>query len=100
MYITSNDDVTTNPKWIEGATLDANGGTGDDKTGVIVVVNKDDGVVDAFYFYYFAYNWGGVVLGKQLGKSLLGLGWVCADGIEVIMSETGKMDKQIQLCED
>lgn len=44
------------------------GGTGDKKTGVIVVVDKGEGVVDAFYFYLFAFNWGGVVLEKQLGE--------------------------------
>jgi hypothetical protein len=34
---------------------------------VIVVVDKRAGVVDAFYFYFWAFNWGGVVLDKQLG---------------------------------
>lgn len=65
MYLTSKDDVTTNPKWLEGQDafgLDA------DKTGVVVVMEKQDGVVDAFYFYFWAFNWGGVVLEKQLGK--------------------------------
>ena len=68
IYLTSNDDITTSPKWLEGIRPDAHGGTGDEKTGVIVVVDKGSGVVDAFYFYFCAFNWGGVVLGKQLGK--------------------------------
>ncbi|KAH8712234.1 hypothetical protein GQ44DRAFT_762697 [Phaeosphaeriaceae sp. PMI808] len=67
VYLTSNNDITTNPKWLEGIQVDSNGGTGDEKTGVIVVVDKGEGIVDAFYFYFFAFNWGGIVLGKQLG---------------------------------
>jgi hypothetical protein len=76
VYLTSYDDVTTNPKWLEGIKLDANGGTGNEKTAVIVVVDKGDlewsrkkegKVVDVFYFYFWSFNWGGVVLGNQLG---------------------------------
>ncbi|KAF1848696.1 uncharacterized protein K460DRAFT_278395 [Cucurbitaria berberidis CBS 394.84] len=70
VYLTSNDDITTDPKWLKGVETDANGGTGEEKTGVIVVVDKGDGIVDAFYFYFFAFNWGGVVLEKQLGALL------------------------------
>jgi len=47
--------------------VDSNGGTGEERSGVIVVVDKGEGIVDAFYFYFFAFNWGGIVLGKQLG---------------------------------
>lgn len=32
-------------------------------------MEKGAGVVDVFYFYFWAFNWGGVVLGKQLGKN-------------------------------
>jgi hypothetical protein len=81
VYLTSNDDVTTHPKWLEGIKLDANGGTGEGdseegKTSVIVVVEKGDidwsrkkegKIVDVFYFYFCSFNWGGVVLGNQLG---------------------------------
>ncbi|KAH7378320.1 hypothetical protein BKA66DRAFT_149445 [Pyrenochaeta sp. MPI-SDFR-AT-0127] len=66
-YLTSNDDVTKSPKWLEGVQVDANGGTGESKTGVVIVVDKGGGVVDAFYFYFYANNWGGVVLAKELG---------------------------------
>lgn len=72
MYLTSIADVTTNPAWLNGIQTDLNGGTGDKKTCAIVVVDKGNGVVDAFFFYFWAFNWGGVVLGNQLGASLLG----------------------------
>ncbi|KAF2823080.1 hypothetical protein CC86DRAFT_75920 [Ophiobolus disseminans] len=64
VYLTSNEDATTNPAWLEGQKTYGNE---DDKTGVVVVVDKGEGVVDAFYFYFWAFNWGGIVLGKQLG---------------------------------
>ncbi|KAF2711734.1 hypothetical protein K504DRAFT_489547 [Pleomassaria siparia CBS 279.74] len=74
VYLTSVDDVTTNPKWLEGVVVDEGGGIGDEgegKTGVTIVVEKGMGkegkVVDVFYFYFFSFNWGGVVLGNQLG---------------------------------
>jgi hypothetical protein len=41
--------------------------SGDEKTGVIIIVDKGNGIVDVFYFIFFAFNWGGIVLGKQLG---------------------------------
>lgn len=71
IYLTSNDDVTTNPAWLDGVKIDERGGTGDERTGVIVLVDKGSGVVDVFYFYFFAFNWGGIVLEKQLGPLLL-----------------------------
>jgi hypothetical protein len=68
VYLTSNVDITTKPKWLEGVKPDANGGVGDEMTAVIIVVDKGDGVVDAFYMYFWAFNWGGVVLENQLGQ--------------------------------
>jgi hypothetical protein len=67
VHLTSNDDISTNPKWLEGVDINLPG-SGSEKRSVVIVVDKGGGVVDAFYFYFFAFNWGGVVLGKQLGK--------------------------------
>jgi len=68
VYLTSFDDVTRQPQWLEGTTsMTPKGGTGKDLTGVTIVVNKGGGVVDVFYFCFFAFNWGGVVLEHQLG---------------------------------
>jgi len=68
---------------MEGEKPDANGragGNGGELTGeevnaVVVIADKGkgwDGVkdketVDVFYFYFWGYNFGGVVLGKDLG---------------------------------
>lgn len=79
VFLTSYDDVSSSPKWIQGIRPSADGGMGGEKTSVIVVVDKGDldgkaggkGVVDVFYFYFWSFNWGGVVLGNQLGRLFL-----------------------------
>jgi hypothetical protein len=68
VFLTSNDDITKRPKWLEGVDVknDQKGG----KTSVVIVVPREElgkGTVDVFYFYFFSFNWGGVVLEKQLG---------------------------------
>ncbi|KAL5392811.1 hypothetical protein DPSP01_000509 [Paraphaeosphaeria sporulosa] len=64
VYLTSTADVTTQPTWLRGIQPSA---SGDEKTCAVIVVDKGNGVVDAFYMYFWAFNWGGVVLGNQLG---------------------------------
>lgn len=46
--------------------MDGAGDTGE-KTASIIVVDKGNGVTDVFYMYFWAFNWGGVVLENQLG---------------------------------
>ncbi|KAF1973319.1 hypothetical protein BU23DRAFT_135373, partial [Bimuria novae-zelandiae CBS 107.79] len=67
VYLASIVDVTTSPAWLNGIQPDANGGTGGKTTCAIIVVDKGKDAVDAFYIYFWAFNWGGVVLGNQLG---------------------------------
>ncbi|PSN70142.1 hypothetical protein BS50DRAFT_571435 [Corynespora cassiicola Philippines] len=63
VYLTSEDDVTTNPAWIKGVKPDKNGKTNGAVSSAIIVNDKGGGNVDAFYFYWYIYNWGGKVLG-------------------------------------
>lgn len=42
----------------------------DHRTGANIVVHKGNGIVDIFYFIFFAFNYGGIVLGKNLGEYL------------------------------
>jgi hypothetical protein len=63
VYLTSKDDVTTNPQWIKGVKPDASGKTDGAVTAAVIVNDKGNGNVDAFYMYFYAYNWGGEVLG-------------------------------------
>jgi uncharacterized protein YcgL (UPF0745 family) len=66
IYLTSRDDITSNPQWLNGVE-DLRAGNA--HTGAIIVVEKEQGVVDVFYFIFWAYNYGGEVLGKNLGAS-------------------------------
>jgi hypothetical protein len=63
VYLTSNDDVTKNPSWIKGTKPDSNGKTNNAITAAVIVNDKGNGNVDAFYMYFYAYNYGGEVLG-------------------------------------
>lgn len=62
VYLTSNDDITTNPEWLKGVRPDGNGKTAG-TTAAVIVNDKGSGNVDAFYMYFYTYNWGGEVLG-------------------------------------
>ncbi|KAJ4399185.1 hypothetical protein N0V91_009642 [Didymella pomorum] len=65
IYLTSRDDIASDPQWLKGVE-DLRAGNA--HTGAIIVVEKEQGVVDVFYFVFWAYNYGGEVLGKNLGN--------------------------------
>lgn len=68
-YLTSKDEITANPAaaWIKGVKPDSNGKTQGAVSAAVIVADKGDGVVDAFYMYFYGYNYGGNVLRiKQL----------------------------------
>ncbi|KAF2709729.1 hypothetical protein K504DRAFT_467679 [Pleomassaria siparia CBS 279.74] len=65
VWITSKDDITKDPEWIKGVKPDGNGKTNNAVTAAIIVNDKGDGNVDAFYMYFYAYNYGGNVLGSK-----------------------------------
>ena len=95
VYLQSNDNVEERPKWLAGRknipakSADAvfDSGTPEqrplsseqekaserrpgrsDAPAVLVVINKPDGIVDAFWFYFYSYNLGNVVLGARYGN--------------------------------
>ena len=73
VYITSKNDITQNPQWIKGVKPNGQGKTEGAVTAAVIVTDKGDGNVDAFYMYFYAYNYGGNVLGSSklnFGKSL------------------------------
>ncbi|KAF2157363.1 hypothetical protein K461DRAFT_250310 [Myriangium duriaei CBS 260.36] len=67
VYLTSKDDISKNPAWLNGVRPDATGSTGSAISCAIITVNKGNGIVDAFYMYFYAYNWGGKLLGIEVG---------------------------------
>ena len=56
--LTSNDDPTTYPAWLLGETPDSTGLTRNSTPCVVILVEKTEEVVDAFYFYFYSYNEG------------------------------------------
>jgi hypothetical protein len=70
VYLTANDDYTKNPPWLKGVLPDANGKTNGAVSCCIIVNDKGAGIVDAFYFYFYAYNRGQTIFGKELGDHL------------------------------
>ena len=64
VYLTSNDDVTTHPTWLNGVKPDATGKSGNAISCAIITNDRGNGELDAFYMYFYAYNWGGIVLGS------------------------------------
>jgi hypothetical protein len=67
IYLTSFEDIGKRPAWLKGVKPGPDLKTGNEITGVVLVADKGKGEVDVFYFYFFAFNWGGVVLGNDLG---------------------------------
>ncbi|KAK7511934.1 uncharacterized protein IWZ02DRAFT_462910 [Phyllosticta citriasiana] len=62
VYLTSKDDITNDPAWLKGAAPDCDGKASDAIAVAIIIVDKGDDNIDAFYQYFYSFNWGGVVL--------------------------------------
>ncbi|WQF86437.1 Putative vacuolar protein sorting-associated protein [Colletotrichum destructivum] len=56
--LTSNDDPTTYPPWLLGASPDADGRIHNATPCVVILVEKGERDLDAFYFYFYSYNEG------------------------------------------
>lgn len=53
-YLSSRDDIESQPSWMFGVQPDSSGYTSAPAT--IIVVNKPGGIIDAFYFYFYSYD--------------------------------------------
>ncbi|WPH01802.1 Hypothetical protein R9X50_00465600 [Acrodontium crateriforme] len=67
VYLTSKDNIQTNPQWLYGVKPDANGKTDGAVSCAVIVNDHGSGLVDAFYMYFYAYNYGGVYFGFEIG---------------------------------
>ena len=56
--LTSNDDPLTIPDWLVGETPDKAGQVHNSTPCVVVLVEKNEADLDAFYFYFYSYNEG------------------------------------------
>lgn len=70
VYLTSIMDVTTDPKWLDGVVPDTSGKTNNATSCAIIISDHGAGMVDVFYFYFYAYNQGNTVLFHELGDHI------------------------------
>lgn len=94
VFLTSNDNVEDRPDWLGGqvnipddytndAKFDHSGsriamnkspkrshGGHSDAPAVLVTVDKGDGIVDAFWFFFYSYNLGNLVFGVRFGNHI------------------------------
>ncbi|OBZ79234.1 putative vacuolar protein sorting-associated protein TDA6 [Grifola frondosa] len=70
VFLTSKDDVLTQPAWMTSAVNepDSNGHSGAPAT--IICVEKEGGILDAFFFYFYSFNSGGKVLDIEFGDHI------------------------------
>lgn len=67
IYLTSKENVKTNPAWLYGVLPDpVTYQTVGVKSCAIIVNDHGNGVVDAYYMYFYAFNLGLTVLGQLL----------------------------------
>jgi hypothetical protein len=67
VFLTSLDDVTTNPAWLNGVKPDGAGKTNGAASTAVIVNDHGAGNIDAFYMYFYAYNGGPFVIDQEVG---------------------------------
>ncbi|KAI4197840.1 MAG: hypothetical protein LQ346_002888 [Caloplaca aetnensis] len=68
VYLTSVDDLTTAPAWLNGVKPDKSHTTVGAISATVIVNDRGNGQVDAFYMYFNAYNYGGRILGQNVNE--------------------------------
>lgn len=66
VYLTSVDDISKRPSWLNGVKPDGSGKTQGATSCSVIVNDHGNGVVDAFYMYFFAFNFGGRLFGSDV----------------------------------
>lgn len=67
VYLTSNVKPTQNPEYFLGVLPDNDGRTDGAVSCAIIVNDHGDGTVDAFYFYFYAFDHGALNIGNHVG---------------------------------
>lgn len=68
MFLTSVDDVTRNPLWLTGMKPNGDGKTEEAVSSAVIINDHRDGTIDVFYMYFYSYNLGNKVFGKNRGN--------------------------------
>ncbi|OJT10014.1 hypothetical protein TRAPUB_13503 [Trametes pubescens] len=67
VFLTSKDDVTKQPAWITSVVGKPDASAKSAAPATIVLVEKDGGILDAFFFYFYSFDHGGKVLDIEFG---------------------------------
>ncbi|OJJ34138.1 hypothetical protein ASPWEDRAFT_52428 [Aspergillus wentii DTO 134E9] len=72
VYLTSKEGIDADPQpaWFHGTTPDEKGQTNNAVSCAIITRDHANGTLDAFYFYFYAYNEGNTVLGMEFGNHI------------------------------
>ncbi|POS82778.1 hypothetical protein EPUL_006120 [Erysiphe pulchra] len=70
VYLTLKEPVENNPTFLLGTQPDENGKTVDATSCVVIVTDRGDGTVDAFYMYFYSFDKGNIVLSQELGDHI------------------------------
>lgn len=75
-YLTSRETPTVDQPWLHGVLPDSNGKTEGATSAAVIVNDHGSGLVDAFYFYFYAFNLGETVdlAGLDLNTSSASIG--------------------------
>ena len=92
VYLTSVDDITTHPAWLNGVKPDSTGKTNGATSAAIIINDHGDGLVDAFYMYFYTFNWGGFLLDIQEVDLHVGVRHVHLKKHEFILTNIGLKD--------
>lgn len=66
--LSSKDDFTKYPPWLNGTKPDSTGKVAGDPSSAIIVSDRGNGTVYAFYMYFYAFNFGNIVFGSPAGN--------------------------------
>jgi Vacuolar protein sorting-associated protein 62 len=67
LWLTSKEGIAAEPKWFNGVAPDESRKTNNITSCAIVTVDKGSSRIDAFYFYFYAFNDGTRVVGMEFG---------------------------------
>ncbi|SMN18083.1 similar to Saccharomyces cerevisiae YGR141W VPS62 Vacuolar protein sorting (VPS) protein required for cytoplasm to vacuole targeting of proteins [Maudiozyma saulgeensis] len=63
LYMTTNEDFSKNPDWLIGHRPEYGTGLVRKSPAVLLISDKGNGWVDAFWFYFYPFNWGPYIMG-------------------------------------
>ncbi|CCK68519.1 Vps62p KNAG_0B00710 [Huiozyma naganishii CBS 8797] len=63
IYMTADSDFDEDPPWLLGHQPEYGTGSIRDGPAVVIVVDKGNGWVDAYWFYFYPFNWGPYIMG-------------------------------------